>query len=110
MAKLGEGDARWIVKEREDGANVNSWHWTTKDVSKHTKSTVAAALEGLTFAAPLDQCRITSAEVDGECRDIGDGGDRDPAHVHADRCVHEPSVGRGHDGHTHAEPPVHGQQ
>ena len=67
MAKLGEGDARWIVKEREDGANVNSWHWTTKDVSKHTKSTVAAALEGLSFPAPLDQCRITSAEVDGEC-------------------------------------------
>ena len=54
MAKLGEGDARWIVKEREDGANVNSWHWTTKDVSKHTKSTVAAALEGLSFPAPLD--------------------------------------------------------
>ena len=34
---------------------------------KHTKSTVAAALEGLSFPAPLDQCRITSAEVDGEC-------------------------------------------
>ena len=25
MAKLGEGDDRWIVKERDDGANVNNW-------------------------------------------------------------------------------------
>jgi hypothetical protein len=26
MALLGEGDPRWIVEEREDGKNVNSWH------------------------------------------------------------------------------------
>ncbi len=23
MAKIGEGDARWIVSERQDGANVS---------------------------------------------------------------------------------------
>lgn len=27
MARIGEGDPRWIVNEREDGRNVNSWHW-----------------------------------------------------------------------------------
>jgi hypothetical protein len=27
MAKVGEGDARWIVAERQDGTNVNQWHW-----------------------------------------------------------------------------------
>ncbi|EPY21286.1 hypothetical protein STCU_08614 [Strigomonas culicis] len=27
MAAVGEGDPRWIVSERKDGANVNSWHW-----------------------------------------------------------------------------------
>jgi hypothetical protein len=27
MAKLGEGDARWIVAERQDGTNVGAWHW-----------------------------------------------------------------------------------
>ncbi|EIE26952.1 hypothetical protein COCSUDRAFT_21985 [Coccomyxa subellipsoidea C-169] len=32
MAKIGEGDARWIVSERQDGANVNNWHWQEKDV------------------------------------------------------------------------------
>ncbi len=32
MAKVGEGDARWIVEERADGANVNAWHWAERDV------------------------------------------------------------------------------
>lgn len=27
MAKVGEGDPRWIVTGREDGKNVNNWHW-----------------------------------------------------------------------------------
>ena len=26
MAKAGQGSDRWIVKEREDGTNVNNWH------------------------------------------------------------------------------------
>merc|ERR1711998_616083 len=34
MAKWGEGDARWIVTERSDGANVGNWHWTEKNVTK----------------------------------------------------------------------------
>ena len=32
MAKIGEGDARWIVSERQDGTNVHNWHWSEKDV------------------------------------------------------------------------------
>jgi len=32
MAKMGEGDSRWIVEDRADGANVNGWHWTEKDM------------------------------------------------------------------------------
>ena len=27
MAKWGEGDPRWIVEHRDDGKNVNNWHW-----------------------------------------------------------------------------------
>ncbi|GER52463.1 activator of 90 kDa heat shock protein ATPase-like protein [Striga asiatica] len=27
MAKLGEGDKRWIVEDRPDGTNVHNWHW-----------------------------------------------------------------------------------
>ncbi|KAL8456308.1 hypothetical protein ACS0TY_033674 [Phlomoides rotata] len=28
MAKLGEGDKRWIVEDRPDGTNVHNWHWS----------------------------------------------------------------------------------
>ena len=31
MARWGEGDERWIVQERDDGANVNGWHWQEKN-------------------------------------------------------------------------------
>eukprot|EP01089_Gocevia_fonbrunei_P004982 TRINITY_DN1509_c0_g1_i2.p1 TRINITY_DN1509_c0_g1~~TRINITY_DN1509_c0_g1_i2.p1 ORF type:complete len:321 (+),score=69.16 TRINITY_DN1509_c0_g1_i2:131-1093(+) len=31
MAKVGEGDPRWIVADRQDGTNVNNWHWTEKN-------------------------------------------------------------------------------
>ena len=32
MAKLGEGDERWIVEEKgRDGVNVNGWHWQELD-------------------------------------------------------------------------------
>ena len=34
MAKLGEGDARWIVDERADGANVNGWHCASRDAMR----------------------------------------------------------------------------
>lgn len=37
MAKLGQGDARWIVDEREDGTNVHGWHWAEKDVAEWAK-------------------------------------------------------------------------
>jgi len=31
MAKFGQGDERWIVNDRDDGRNVNSWHWEERD-------------------------------------------------------------------------------
>lgn len=31
MARFGEEDPRWIVQDREDGANVNGWHWVEKN-------------------------------------------------------------------------------
>ena len=35
MAKFGEADPRWLVRDMgKDGTNVNGWHWQTKkDVS-----------------------------------------------------------------------------
>mmetsp|Transcript_33979 Transcript_33979/g.95642 ORF Transcript_33979/g.95642 Transcript_33979/m.95642 type:complete len:354 (-) Transcript_33979:751-1812(-) len=37
MAKVGEGDPRWIVKEREDATNPNEWHWTDKDIMRDVR-------------------------------------------------------------------------
>eukprot|EP00171_Calliarthron_tuberculosum_P019941 IDg19941t1 len=34
MAKKGEGDPRWVVRERQDGTNCGKWHWEDKNVSK----------------------------------------------------------------------------
>ena len=51
MAKLGEGDERWIVKEREDGANVNNWHWQEKDAFEWSRSRFADLLT-LAFRSP----------------------------------------------------------
>jgi activator of HSP90 ATPase len=31
MARVGEGDQRWIVESRADGKNVGNWHWTEKN-------------------------------------------------------------------------------
>lgn len=40
MALRGEGDPRWVVREREDGRNVNSWHWEDKDVTSWAKERI----------------------------------------------------------------------
>ncbi|XP_009604993.1 uncharacterized protein LOC107784939 [Nicotiana tabacum] len=31
MARMGEGDKRWIVEDRPDGTNVHNWHWSETD-------------------------------------------------------------------------------
>lgn len=50
MAKLGEGDARWIVSERQDGTNVHNWHWAEKDVLPWSQSRLTELLGGLRLA------------------------------------------------------------
>ncbi|KAL2535138.1 Aha1 domain-containing protein [Abeliophyllum distichum] len=38
MARLGEGDKRWIVEDRPDGANVHNWHWAETDCLEWSKT------------------------------------------------------------------------
>lgn len=38
MAEAGKGDPRWIVEAREDGTNVNNWHWTEKNAKPWSES------------------------------------------------------------------------
>ncbi|XRB15847.1 activator of 90 kDa heat shock protein ATPase [Pseudoscourfieldia marina] len=47
MAKWGEGDERWIVSERQDGQNINGWHWQEKCVLPYFRERIASELVGL---------------------------------------------------------------
>ena len=49
MAEIGKGDPRWIVKDREDGANCNNWHWTEKDILGWAKTQISEIIEGNYF-------------------------------------------------------------
>eukprot|EP00796_Vickermania_ingenoplastis_P012516 gene12516-8571_t len=62
MAKVGEGDPRWIVNERKDGANVNAWHWEERDLSEHTKQSITKALTNKKFAENVDDVEYIQVE------------------------------------------------
>ncbi|KAJ7570471.1 hypothetical protein O6H91_01G121200 [Diphasiastrum complanatum] len=47
MAKFGEGDKRWIVQDRADGANVHNWHWAEKDCLEWTRKCLGELLENV---------------------------------------------------------------
>ncbi|GJD10604.1 Activator of 90 kDa heat shock protein ATPase homolog 1 [Galdieria sulphuraria] len=68
MALRGQGDKRWIVEEREDGTNVNHWHWNEYDVSSWAAKRLKEMLSG--SSCPLVSpwyFRINSTEqVHGE--------------------------------------------
>jgi len=39
MAKVGEGDPRWIVKDLgKNGTNVNGWHWQEINATEWCKN------------------------------------------------------------------------
>lgn len=44
MARLGEGDPRWLVENRNDGKNVNNWHWSEKNLYNWANERLVAAL------------------------------------------------------------------
>uniref|UniRef100_A0A0D6R4J1 Activator of Hsp90 ATPase AHSA1-like N-terminal domain-containing protein n=1 Tax=Araucaria cunninghamii TaxID=56994 RepID=A0A0D6R4J1_ARACU len=48
MARMGEGDKRWIVHDRPDGTNVHNWHWAEKDCLQWSKNRLKELLENLT--------------------------------------------------------------
>lgn len=46
MAKWGEGDPRWIVDDRNDGKNVNGWHWSEVNKLEWSRQRLAELLPG----------------------------------------------------------------
>eukprot|EP00262_Sarcandra_glabra_P003503 TRINITY_DN1423_c0_g1_i1.p1 TRINITY_DN1423_c0_g1~~TRINITY_DN1423_c0_g1_i1.p1 ORF type:complete len:398 (-),score=59.79 TRINITY_DN1423_c0_g1_i1:158-1210(-) len=49
MAKYGEGDKRWIVEERADGANVHNWHWAETNCFEWSRNLLSNLLQNLTI-------------------------------------------------------------
>mmetsp|Transcript_21154 Transcript_21154/g.82115 ORF Transcript_21154/g.82115 Transcript_21154/m.82115 type:complete len:352 (-) Transcript_21154:122-1177(-) len=59
MARFGEGDPRWRVEEREDGRNVNAWHWSEKNCTQWSKEELKKLFTDLDIG---NGCTITSLE------------------------------------------------
>ena len=65
MAKQGEGDARWIVKERDDGKNCNNWHWSETNLTEWSKERLTDVLVGIVAmdeASGKGWCKTTKLE------------------------------------------------
>ena len=71
MAALDARDPRWVVTERADGKNVNSWHWTSRDVTELTRATLKVALEAPTLlggaSSLLQDCLLSNVAIRGDC-------------------------------------------
>lgn len=65
MAKVGEGDSRWIVKEREDGKNVNNWHWSDTNCLKFANEGLKDRLSGLELENGYKLTNLS--KCDGDC-------------------------------------------
>lgn len=63
MAKWGEGDSRWIVQERQDGANVNGWHWQEKNCMSWGKERMTQLVKELSFDLPNEEGSAKIVEI-----------------------------------------------
>lgn len=69
MALQGAGDPRWVVRERQDGRNVNGWHWEDKDVTTWAQDRLKQLICSETCAtdAPTPGVAVSSVDtVDGD--------------------------------------------
>lgn len=67
MALWGQGDARWIVEEREDAKNVNNWHWSEVDAGSSSKSFFKDKFLALSVTGSEGSVRISEVtKCDGE--------------------------------------------
>lgn len=44
-----EGDPRWVVQDRVDGANVNGWHWEERDVTGAARRLLTKTITSMTL-------------------------------------------------------------
>lgn len=66
MALKGQEDPRWLVASREDGRNVNNWHWTETDFTGWCKNRLQELLVGLPLESSSISGKIESVNLTGE--------------------------------------------
>eukprot|EP01061_Rhynchopus_euleeides_P014455 TRINITY_DN25031_c0_g1_i1.p1 TRINITY_DN25031_c0_g1~~TRINITY_DN25031_c0_g1_i1.p1 ORF type:complete len:541 (+),score=217.14 TRINITY_DN25031_c0_g1_i1:96-1625(+) len=69
MAEIGKGDPRWIVKHRDDGANVNAWHWTEKTITPWVHPRFRDIVEEHAHDMSRDTAhiKVTVGDISGDC-------------------------------------------
>lgn len=70
MAKLEESDPRWIVADRQDGKNVNAWHWEERDLSKSTHEALKQVFSGLALKSGDEQFSLSIKEISDISGDV----------------------------------------
>eukprot|EP00775_Hariotina_reticulata_P011749 gene11749-11895_t len=66
MAKWDERDPRWLVQHRDDGKNVNGWHWEEKNRFDWCKQRLTEALTAIDPAESGNLRIVSVTDVVGE--------------------------------------------
>jgi len=69
MAKVGQGDPRWLVSNRADGQNVGDWHWKESDLTPWAKQTLTSRLADLALVES-DAVRVVVTKASGFDGDV----------------------------------------
>lgn len=70
MAKIGEGDQRWIVNDRADGTNCGNWHWEEKDLSTATHEALKEKFKNLELTPDGAAVAVTVKEMSDISGDV----------------------------------------
>jgi activator of HSP90 ATPase len=69
MAKVGQGDPRWLVSNRADGQNVGDWHWKESDLTPWAKETLTSRLKALVLVED-ESVRVVVTKASGFDGDV----------------------------------------
>ncbi|XP_004249183.1 uncharacterized protein [Solanum lycopersicum] len=64
MARLGEGDKRWIVEDRPDGTNVHNWHWAETDCLHWSRNFLTNLLANKTLVDGEGNLKIRTKKIE----------------------------------------------
>ena len=64
MAEWGKGDDRWLVENRQDGTNVNQWHWSEKDCLPWSRARLTELFEGAVLVSGSSGVAASVTAVD----------------------------------------------